>query len=618
MSYNYNFGRHNSVGGSWNLPPQFAALSPARSLLPNPELSQSVMESLADYRSPWYPSPLGNAAPEDQLKAGNSFYSNLSPSPNQYATRLAPKRLSFAAQLPTTYEATDAQQIGFGATFPAVHAPPRAGNPFPQYGLNDNWLPPTGHRRTSVAGDMPYAPYPPHYQDAPHAIEASLRDYRVSAPYARQISTAHDLRPKSHAQPKFRRCSVHQAQISPANALLLYLSETYQLCQPHKFQYSKVTNPRRVLTKPLDPVHNHGLDNEDSDYILYVNDVLGTEEGRKYMVLDLLGSGTFGQVVKCQNLSNQLVCAVKIIKLKPAYLNQLLTEVRILEYLKTNSDCKYFVTLQDTFLHKEHLCLVFELLTSNLYELIKQNQYHGLSMKLVKLITRQLLNSLAQLKDFQMIHCDLKPENILLCLPDKADIKVIDFGLACFARQTVYTYIQLRFYRLPEVILGLPYTALIDMWLLGCVVAELFLGLPLLPGLSEYNQMWKIVAMMGMPPKHMLDVGRNTHQYFSSVTVNGKSEYKMKEYAEYCDALKARSPGTPCNEQPDKNYHNDRVLRDIIYNYKMPSRKMQKQAADRELRDRHDLIDFLIRVLNLNPLARLTPQEALKHPFVTG
>lgn len=297
------------------------------------------------------------------------------------------------------------------------------------------------------------------------------------------------------------------------NALSVYLTESYSICQPRKFQYSKSTNPKRVLTKPLDPKFNNGYDNEESDYILYVNDILGSEEGRKYMVLDLLGSGTFGQVVKCQNLINQTVCAVKVIKSKPAYMNQSLTEVRLLEFLNNNSDGKSFIRLLDTFMHKEHLCLVFELLASNLYELIKQNQFQGLSMKLVKLLTKQLLDAMAQLKNFQMIHCDLKPENILLCQPDKPNIKVIDFGSACFTRQTIYTYIQSRFYRSPEVILGLPYTESIDMWSLGCIVGEFFLGLPMFPGTSEYNQIWKIVDMLGPPPRHMIEVGRNSSNF---------------------------------------------------------------------------------------------------------
>jgi serine/threonine protein kinase len=89
-----------------------------------------------------------------------------------------------------------------------------------------------------------------------------------------------------------------------------------------------------------------------------------------------------------------------------------------------------------------------------------------------------------------VIHCDLKPENILLtrCLSNQsANIKLIDFGSACMEHNTVYTYIQSRFYRSPEVLLGHTYTTAIDMWSLGCVAAELFLGLPLFPAQSPYD-----------------------------------------------------------------------------------------------------------------------------------
>lgn len=70
-------------------------------------------------------------------------------------------------------------------------------------------------------------------------------------------------------------------------------------------------------------------------------------------------------------------------------------------------------------------------------------------------------------------------------------------------------------------------------------------------------------------------------------------------------------------EQPNKVYFSDRLLKDIILNYKMPSRKMTQTMVDREMHDRHLLVDFLTKVLNFNPLERLTPQEALKHPFVS-
>jgi serine/threonine protein kinase len=78
------------------------------------------------------------------------------------------------------------------------------------------------------------------------------------------------------------------------------------------------------------------------------------------------------------------------------------------------NDEHHILRLRASFIHKNHLCLVFELLSSNLYELIKQNQFQGLSIQLVKVFTSQLLDALTVLKEARLIHCDLKPENILL------------------------------------------------------------------------------------------------------------------------------------------------------------------------------------------------------------
>jgi serine/threonine protein kinase len=86
------------------------------------------------------------------------------------------------------------------------------------------------------------------------------------------------------------------------------------------------------------------------------------------------------------------------------------------------------------------------------------------------------------LRQHSLIHCDLKPENILLMQPQRSAIKVIDFGSSCFVNETMYTYVQSRFYRSPEVILGLQYGCEIDMWSFGCILAELYMGYPLFPG----------------------------------------------------------------------------------------------------------------------------------------
>jgi len=121
---------------------------------------------------------------------------------------------------------------------------------------------------------------------------------------------------------------------------------------------------------------------------------------------------------------------------------------------------------------------------------------------------------LKYLREENLIHCDLKPENILLKSPDKSGIKVIDFGSSCFVNERIYTYIQSRFYRAPEIILGIPYTTAIDMWSFGCILTELFTGVPLFPGESEQEQLSLIMEVIGMPPQTILDQATRKDVFF--------------------------------------------------------------------------------------------------------
>jgi len=103
--------------------------------------------------------------------------------------------------------------------------------------------------------------------------------------------------------------------------------------------------------------------------------------------------------------------------------------------------------------------------------------------------TVQILKALKYMKSYEIVHCDLKPENILLWKANKPHIKIIDFGSSCFEKEKVYTYIQSRYYRAPEVILGISYTTAIDMWSVGCIIYELFTGFPLFAGENENQQL---------------------------------------------------------------------------------------------------------------------------------
>lgn len=402
--------------------------------------------------------------------------------------------------------------------------------------------------------------------------------------------------------------------------------ETYQTCNP-KFKYTEELNPKRYLTTPAIGVLNDGFDNANSDLILSVNYALvNLNKNRRYIVKDILGHGTFGQVAKCWDAESNNFVAIKIIKNQPAYYQQALVEVSILTMLNTKHDPEdqhHIVRIFDCFQYQQHLCISFELLNTNLFELIKLNNFRGLSLSIVQLFSKQILCGMALLKDAGIIHCDLKPENILLSTSVKPpEVKIIDFGSACMENRTVYSYIQSRYYRSPEVLLGYQYTTAIDMWSLGCIVAELFLGLPLFPGASEFDLLKRMIEILGaQPPDHVLKESKNTSKYFKcigsvhlvepgEVFMGGSSAFQALTEEEY-EARELKKPTI------GKEYFNHMSLEAIVKNY--PYRKnLHEEDIAKECQIRVALIDFLKGLVEFDPAKRWSPFQASKHPFVTG
>jgi dual specificity tyrosine-phosphorylation-regulated kinase 2/3/4 len=188
-----------------------------------------------------------------------------------------------------------------------------------------------------------------------------------------------------------------------------------------------------------DGVDNNGFDNDKNEYI--------TEEGQhiayRYEITDRLGKGSFGQVFKCFDHKNQEVVALKILRNKKRLYKQGLIEAKILEELCENDpeDKKNIIRIKEKFVFRKHLILSFEMLSMNLYEFIKSNNFQGVSVGLVRRFAIQLLVSLHYMKEHNIIHCDMKPENILLRKPNKSGIKVIDFGSGTYENEQFYTYI---------------------------------------------------------------------------------------------------------------------------------------------------------------------------------
>lgn len=327
-------------------------------------------------------------------------------------------------------------------------------------------------------------------------------------------------------------------------------------------------------TTPSNSNCNYGYDDERGDYLIQLRDHLDY----RYEVLEIMGKGSFGQVLKCFDHRSGQTVAVKIIRNKKRFHAQALVEVKILEELIAwdPEDKHNNVRMTGHFMFRNHLCIAFECLSINLYEFIKSNGFQGFSMGLIRRFAMQLLNSLVLLQKHKLIHCDLKPENILLKHPTKSTIKVIDFGSSCLESEKVYTYIQSRFYRSPEVILGMNYSMAIDMWSVGCILAELHTGYPLFPGENEQEQLACIMEIQDVPSSYIIEKSSRRKLFFDS---QGSPRIQPNSKG------RKRRPGTKSLEHALK-------------------------TSD------ENFINFISKCLIWDPEQRMKPDEALKHPWM--
>ncbi|XP_020857884.1 homeodomain-interacting protein kinase 1 isoform X2 [Phascolarctos cinereus] len=348
----------------------------------------------------------------------------------------------------------------------------------------------------------------------------------------------------------------------------------------------------------------------EGDYQLVQHEILCSMTN-SYEVLEFLGRGTFGQVAKCWKRSTKEIVAIKILKNHPSYARQGQIEVSILSRLSSeNADEYNFVRSYECFQHKNHTCLVFEMLEQNLYDFLKQNKFSPLPLKYIRPILQQVATALMKLKSLGLIHADLKPENIMLVDPVRQPyrVKVIDFGSASHVSKAVCsTYLQSRYYRAPEIILGLPFCEAIDMWSLGCVIAELFLGWPLYPGASEYDQIRYISQTQGLPAEYLLSAGTKTSRFFNRDPNLGYPLWRLKTPEEHeletgIKSKEARKYIFNClDDMAQVNMSTDLEGTDMLA----------------EKADRREYIDLLKKMLTIDADKRITPLKTLNHPFVT-
>ncbi|XP_062132343.1 serine/threonine-protein kinase PRP4 homolog [Drosophila sulfurigaster albostrigata] len=342
------------------------------------------------------------------------------------------------------------------------------------------------------------------------------------------------------------------------------------------------------------PALTDNWDDAEGYYRVRIGEVLDN----RYLVSGYTGQGVFSNVVRGRDQARGAAnVAIKIIRN-----NEIMhkTGLRELEVLKKLNDADpddrfHCLRLYRHFFHKQHLCMVFEPLAMNLREVLKKyGKNVGLHIKAVRSYTQQLFLALKLLKKTGILHADIKPDNILVN-ENNLILKLCDFGSASgISENEITPYLVSRFYRAPEIILGIPYDYGIDTWSAGCTIYELYTGKILYSGKSN-NQMLKFfMDVKGKIPNRIVRKGQFREQHFD----------------QSCNFL---------YHEIDKLTEREKI---VVMPVVKPSRNLQQELiADQNLPDdQHrkvtQLKDLLENMFALDPGKRISLNQALMHPFI--
>ncbi|CAH1780416.1 unnamed protein product [Owenia fusiformis] len=363
--------------------------------------------------------------------------------------------------------------------------------------------------------------------------------------------------------------------------------------------FDENTNSPNAFTKYRggaveNPALTDNWDDSDGYYRVRIGEVLD----KRYTVFGFTGQGVFSNVVRVRDQARgNLDCAIKIIRN-----NEMMqkTGMKELEYLRKLNDADpddkfHCVRLYRHFYHKNHLCLVFETLSMNLREVLKKyGRNIGLHVKAVRSYTQQLLLSLKLMKRCSILHADIKPDNVLID-NTKLMMKMCDFGSASHVSENDITpYLCSRFYRAPEIILGMGYEHSADLWSVGVTIYELYTGKIMFPGKTNNEMLKLMMDVKGRFPNKMIRKGAFRENHFDN---NYNFLYHEVDKVTQRDKITLMT-----NIAPTKD-----LLADLIGNQRLP---------DDQLRKVQQLRDLLDKILMLDPAKRMSINDALKHPFI--
>lgn len=250
--------------------------------------------------------------------------------------------------------------------------------------------------------------------------------------------------------------------------------------------------------------------------------------GGRHRLIKTLGRGVFANVAQAEEVSadnneqHGRLVAIKMIRRNELMRKASQKEMDFLEKVNEADpqDKRHIIRLLGSFDHKGHLCIIFEHMSKNLRDLLKEETNgHGLALPAVRTYAKQMFLGLQHLQNCQVIHLDLKPDNVLVSA-DKKTIKLADFGTAVDKRDVIERteYLVSRFYRAPEIILGMDIGYAVDMWAVGCTVYELWTGKILFTGRSNNQMVKAFMDCLGWPSEKLLKKGllNNVLEHFEA------------------------------------------------------------------------------------------------------
>ncbi|XP_061911417.1 mitogen-activated protein kinase 8 isoform X1 [Entelurus aequoreus] len=298
---------------------------------------------------------------------------------------------------------------------------------------------------------------------------------------------------------------------------------------------------------------------------------------KRYQNLRPIGSGAQGIV--CSAYDHNLERNVAIKKLSRPFQNQTHAKRAYRELVlmkcvnhKNIIGLLHVFTPQKTLEEFQDVYLVMELMDANLCQVIQMELDH----ERLSYLLYQMLCGIKHLHAAGIIHRDLKPSNIVV----KSDctLKILDFGLARTAATGLLMtpYVVTRYYRAPEVILGMGYQANVDVWSVGCIMAEMVRGSVLFPGTDHIDQWNKVIEQLGTPSQEFLM----------------KLNQSVRTYVE--------------NRPRYVGYSFEKLFPDVLFPADSEHNKLKASQAR----------DLLSKMLVIDASKRISVDEALQHPYI--